>query len=201
MRCISADTRWCNNISTLSLNFTFLCLGSNDSSSLVFSGVCMSGGREITLFTHTLSKSKLSSSLSAGSSALRKYQLKTKYWDAVYGIKIWRRIFRGQSGRGFFLWHGIVFCCAPFSSISDFIPSCGLKLLWNNLVHLQLLMQTSTTAKTGFGDKKIQCMVLKRQNDINLKIAMQQIFTNVWTRPYSTWIYSSLLDHFIWRIH
>lgn len=75
-----------------------------------------------------------------------------------------------------FLWHGIVFCCAPFSSICDFMPSCGLKknpghntVLWNNLVHLQLLMQTSTTAKTGFGDKKILCMVLKRQNDINLK--------------------------------
>lgn len=76
-----------SNVCTV-FKFTFLCLGSSVSSSLVFSGVCVSGGREITLFTHTFSKSKLSFSLSAGSRGLRKGGSKTKHIDVVYGITI-----------------------------------------------------------------------------------------------------------------
>lgn len=113
MCCISTDSRW-------SLNHTFLCLGSSISSSLVFSGVCVSGGREITLFTHTLSKSKLSSSLSAGSRGLKRNQLKTKHWDAKCGNKIWR-IFTGQSGKWISLaWKSALLC--PYISINDYIP-------------------------------------------------------------------------------
>lgn len=65
------------------LYFTFLCLGSRKSSSLLFSGVCVSHGRETTLFTHTFSKSKLSFSLNAGSRGLKHFRSKIKHWDTM----------------------------------------------------------------------------------------------------------------------
>lgn len=69
------------------LENTFLCFGSNVSSSLFFSGVCVSEGREITLFTHTFSRSKLSFSLRIGSRGLKQdWSKKTKHWTIIKKI-------------------------------------------------------------------------------------------------------------------
>lgn len=101
------------------LYFTCLCLGSRISSSLVFSGVCVSGGRETTLFTHTFSKSKHSFSLSAGSRGLKHYRSKIKHWKVMKEPPV-----EENAGKP----HLFVFLCDKHSHCFYFLTRCTFGL-------------------------------------------------------------------------